>query len=123
VVADGDNAHINLPGLHIDTHGDQAKVDIAGIHIDASQDEATVRVMRDVRLLGHPFSRHKNGIRATFIAKRDNLPNGFRFVAYEASGPKTGPLAVAEVRSREEIDGGDRLYHDIQRLVRRNGGA
>lgn len=119
----GDNAHVDLPGIHIDADGDNAKVDIAGIHIDAAQNEATVHVVRDVRLLGHPFSRRKDGIRATFIAKRDDLPDGYRFVGYEASGPKTGPLTVAVVRSHEEIDDGDHLYHDIQRLVRRNGGA
>jgi hypothetical protein len=123
IQTDGDNAHIDLPGLHIDTTGDSAKVDIAGLHIDAAEDEATVRVTRDVRLLGHPFTRRKGGLRATFIAKRDNLPDGYRFVGYEASGPKTGPLTVAEVRSREAIDDGDHLYRDIRRLVRRNGGA
>lgn len=123
VTADNDSAHVDLPGLHIDADGDNAKVDIAGIHIDAAQDAATVRVVRDVRLLGHPFSRRKEGIRATFIAKRDGLPDGYRFVGYEASGPRVGPLTIALVRSREELNDGDHLYHDIQRLVRRNGGA
>jgi len=125
VVVDGDDqeAHVNLPGLHIDADGDNAKVDIGGIHVDASEDQATVRVQRDVRLRGEAFSREKNGLRATFIAKRDNLPDGYRYVGYEASGPKQGPLTVAIVKSRDEISHGSRLQHDLERLVRRNGGA
>jgi hypothetical protein len=122
---DGDNgqAHVNLPGLHIDADNGAAKVDVAGVHIDASDDSQTVRITRDVRLRGEGFSPEKRGVRATFIAKREDMPGGFQFVGYEASGPKTGPLAVAIVRSHEDINNGNRLYHDIQRLVRRNGGA
>lgn len=122
-VDDDDNAHVNLPGLHIDANDNGARVDVAGIHIDANDTNATVRMMRTVRLRGHPFAREKDGIRATFIAHREDLPGGYRVVGYEASGPKTGPLSVAIIKSREDVheDGG--LYEDIQRLVRRNGGA
>jgi hypothetical protein len=118
-----DHAHVHLPGLHIDADGENAKVDIGGVHIDANDENATVHVMRDVRLRGQAFSRERRGLRAFFIAKRENLPDGYRFVGYQASGPKTGPLTVAVVRSRDEFDHGDRLYRDVQRLVRRNGGA
>jgi hypothetical protein len=123
VVGDGENAHVNLPGLHIDADGENAKVDIGGIHVDANEDQATVRVFRDVRLRGQAFSRERNGLRATFIAKRDDLPDGYRFVGYEASGPKKGPLAVAIVKSRDEISHGSHMLRDLERLVRRNGGA
>lgn len=125
VEVDDDNgaAHVNLPGLHIDTEGENAKVDIGGIHVDANEGQTTVRVIRDVRLRGEAFSRERNGLRATFIARRDNLADGYRSVGYEASGPKQGPLTVAIVKSREEIGHGGRLLHDIERLVRRNGGA
>jgi hypothetical protein len=124
VVAHGDDgdAHINLPGMHIDAEGDNATVDIGGIHVDANQDQATMHVIRDVRLRGEAFSRERNGVRATFFARRDDLPDGYRFVGYQAAGPKTGPLAVAVVKSREASPG-DRLYRDVARLVRRNGGA
>jgi hypothetical protein len=120
---DGHSSHVRLPGLHIDAEGDNAKLDIAGLHIDANDDHQTVKMVRDVRLRGEAFSREKRGLRAFFIAKRQDLPDGYRFVGYQASGPKTGPLTVAVVKSREELDHGDRLYRDIQRLVRLNGGA
>jgi hypothetical protein len=44
-------------------------------------------------------------------------------VGYQASGPKAGPLTIAVVKSRDDIGNGGRLYRDIERLVRRNGGA
>lgn len=121
--SDNDRAHVSLPGLHIDADDNGAKVDVAGIHIDANDTNATVRMMHDVRLRGQAFSRERNGIRATFIAHRDDLPGGWQVVGYEASGPKTGPLAVAIMRSHDDIHDDGRLYGDIQRLVRRNGGA
>jgi hypothetical protein len=119
---DHDHAHVNLPGLHIDADDDNANIDVAGIHINADDGHQTVRIMHDVRLRGEPFSRERRGLRATFISQQDNA-GGYRFVGYEASGPKSGPLTVAIVKSNNEIDNGNRLYHDIQRLVRRNGGA
>ena len=127
VTGDGDHdrAHIDLPGIHIDADdaNDNAKIDVAGVHIDASNDQATVRMMRDVRLPGEGLSRERNGVRATFIARRDDLPGGYRYVGYEAAGPKTGPLTIATVRAHDDMDDHGRLYHDIRRLVRRNGGA
>lgn len=120
---DNDHAHIDLPGVHIDADHDNAQVDVAGVHIDAAGDQATIRAYRDVRLEGEGLSRERNGVRATFIARREDLPDGYRFVGYEASGPKTGPLTIATVRSRNDMDNHGRLYHDIRRLVRRNGGA
>jgi hypothetical protein len=123
VSTDNDHAHVSLPGLHIDADDNNAKLDIGGMHIDANDETATFRMMRDVRLRGEAFSREKRGLRAFFLVKRDNLPDGYRFVGYSASGPKTGPLTVALVRSRDEVNHGDHLYRDIQRLVRLNGGA
>ena len=118
-----EGGEVNLPGVHVSSRGDHANVDVMGIHVEANGEDATVHVMRDVRLAGHAFSRERDGVRATFIAKRDNLPDGYRFVGYQAAGPKTGPITVAVVKSRDEISDGDRLYRDIRRLVRRNGGA
>ena len=118
-----EDGEVNLPGVHVSSRGDHANVDVMGIHVEANGQDATVHVMRDVRLAGHAFSRERDGVRATFIAKRDNLPDGYRFVGYQAAGPKTGPITVAVVKSRDEISDGDRLYRDIRRLVRRNGGA
>lgn len=117
--------HVNLPGIHVDANEntDSARVRIGPIKIDANSDGMTMRSVRDVRLRGEQLSREKRGVRATFIAERKGLPEGSRFVAYEAGGPKAGPLTVATVRSNEEIDDGDRIYRDVKRLVRENGGV
>ena len=76
-----------------------------------------------MRLRGEQLSREKRGIRATFISSRKNAADGYRFVGYEAAGPKVGPLTVAVVKSKSEIDQDDRLYKAVRRLVRANGGV
>lgn len=119
----GDQAHIDLPGIHIDASDDNAKVDVAGVHIDATDNAATVRVYQDVRLAGQGLSRERNGVHAMLIVRRDDLPGGWRTVGYEAGGPKTGPLTVAIVRSRGDVEMHGRIEHDLRRLVRMNSGA
>jgi hypothetical protein len=124
-----DTAHVKLPFLevHADDATDQADVRIAGMHIQAKDDAATIRMYRDVRLKGEAFARQKRGVRATFIYTGKQLPEGHRFVGYEAAGPKMGPLAVATVRSNQGDDDirihNDDVYKDVKRLVRRNGGV
>lgn len=115
---------VNLPGIHIDAddRNDSATVQVGPINIQAGDEGATIRIRRDVRLKGEHLSREKRGIRATFIAEREGLPNGYSFVAYEAGGPKVGPLTVATVKGRQDLDD-EKLKRDIQRLVRRNGGV
>jgi hypothetical protein len=123
VVADDHTAEVNLPGIHISAKDDDADVRIGGVRINANEDEQTIHVMRDVRLRGEALSRTKRGIRATFIAASKASATGYRFVGYEAAGPRTGPLTVAVVKSKAEYSHDDDIARDIKRLVRRNGGA
>ena len=120
-----DTAHIDLPGIHINADGDTEHADIrlGAVQINAGGEAATIRMFRDVRLRGEAFSREKRGLRATFIYTGKNLPNGYRFVGYEAGGPKAGPLTVAVMRSNLDGDNHDRAYDDVKRLVRKNGGV
>lgn len=116
---------IDLPGIHIvaNENDDTAKVQVGPIKIDAGGDGATIRIRRDVRLRGEALNPEKRGLRATFIYAGDDLANGYRFVGYEAGGPKRGPITVAVVKSKtEEPDEGD-LHRDVKRLVRKNGGV
>lgn len=118
----GETTNVDLPGIHISADNDKADVHVGPIHVDASGDTATVRSVRDVRMRGEALSRTQRGIRAMFIYAGDHLANGYRYVGYEASGPRTGPLAVAIVKSRTDRGHGD-IYGDVKRLVRRNGGT
>jgi hypothetical protein len=127
VVAEGDGGvtRVDLPGIHIvaDDNEDSAKVQVGPIRIDAGGDTATIRIRRDVRLRGEALNPERRGLRATFIYTGEDLGDGYRFVGYEAGGPKRGPITVAVVKSKtEEHDDGD-LHRDIKRLVRRNGGV
>ena len=118
-----DHAKIDLPGLHINAGDEKADVRVGPIHVDANGDTATVRSLQDVRMRGEQFSRQKRGIRAMFVYAGDELGGGYKYVGYEAAGPRTGPLTVALVKSK--TDGGFHgdIYGDVKRLVRRNGGT
>ncbi|WP_309092403.1 hypothetical protein [Phenylobacterium sp.] len=125
VVAEGGGTtRVNLPGIHIvaDEEDDSASVRIGPLHLDADGENAVIHIRRDVRLKGEALSRHKRGIRATFISHAEG-PQGDRVVGYEAGGPKTGPLTVAIMRSKSDVHDGDDVYGDIKRLVRKNGGV
>jgi len=123
VSENGETTRVDLPGIHIQARDEDADVRIGGIRINANGDEETVHIVRDVRMRGEAFSRVKRGIRATFISSTKADANGYRFVGYEAAGPRTGPLTVAIVKAKSEIDHDDDVVHDVQRLVRRNGGT
>jgi|KBSMisStandDraft_5_1062788.scaffolds.fasta_scaffold249645_1 hypothetical protein len=123
VSGDGESTRVDLPGIHISAQDDNANVSVGGIRINANEDESTIHIIREVRMRGEAFSRQKRGIRATFISTNKADPNGYRFVGYEASGPKTGPITVAIVKAKSEIDNDDDIARDVRRLVRRNGGA
>lgn len=125
VTEEGGTTRVNLPGIRVVANdaNDTANVKVGPITIDAGDDGATVRMRRDVRLRGEALNRDKRGLRAMFIYTGDDLPQGYRFVGYEAGGPKAGPITVAVVKSKSEgPDGGD-LYPDVKRLVRKNGGV
>jgi hypothetical protein len=123
--ADGEErTQVDFPGLHIKAEGDQANVRVGPIHINADGDNstATIKLYRDVRLRGEALSREKRGMRATFIYAGDDLSGGYKYLGYEASGPKTGPIVVAVVKSTTE-NRHDDMYDDVKKLVRRNGGT
>jgi len=120
----GESTNIDLPGLHIvaDDHDDSADVQVGSLKVKAGGETVTVRNgPRDVRLRGEALNPERRGVRASFVYHGQNLPNGYRFVGYEAGGPKAGPLTVAVVRSRKAD--ADRISGDVVRLVRLNGGV
>jgi len=120
---DGETSRIDLPGVHISEDGDDANIRIGPLKVDSTGDDTTVNIYRDVRMRGEALAREKRGLRATFIYTGKDLPEGYRYVGYEAGGPKTGPLTIAKVRSKVDTESGDKIYHDVQELVRRNGGV
>lgn len=121
--APGDHVRVDLPGLHVSADDGGANVKVGGVSVDADGESGTaaVRTARDVRLRGEAFSREKRGYRASYVFAKGDLPDGLKAVGYEAGGPRTGPLAVAVIKSRG--DDHDRLYHDATALVRKNGGV
>jgi len=132
VQANGDDADIRLPGMHIETKGDQASVRIGGIHIDANDNTGTVDIEGgdngdSVSIRAQDDSAEVRAMaagdatRASWILT-DNRPSagGWRLVGYEARGPVGGPLVVATVRSRDRNRG--RVFEDAKDLVALNAG-
>jgi len=120
---DGETTRVDLPGIHISARDDNADVRVGGIRINSDDDQSTIHIFRDVRLRGEALSREKRGIRATFIAATKADGSVYRYVGYEAAGPKTGPITIAIVKAKSEINHDDDVARDVRRLVRRNGGA
>jgi hypothetical protein len=115
----GEVTQVRLPGIDIVAGEEDAKVKIGGVTIDAGEDRLTMRNWRDVRLKGEALSREKRGFRATFM-RHGELQNGYEYVGYEAGGPRRGPITVAVVKSRVDLED---VRDDVTRLVRRNGGV
>ncbi|HEX4180265.1 MAG TPA: hypothetical protein VHY32_05705 [Caulobacteraceae bacterium] len=129
-VKDGDNACIDVPGVHIDAHGDKAVVRVLGVTIDADSDKANVHA----GLGGDKavVSADQNGaeIRAIdqggpnanlvlVLASERPGPTGLHSVGYMARGPASGPLVVAEFKNpRAHVHSED--DHDIRRLLDKN---
>lgn len=117
-----EQAHIDLPGIHIDAdEGGKADVNVGPIHVNAGENGAVIRMDRDVRLRGEAFSREKHGFRATYILANQNLKDGWSAVGYEAGGPKTGPVTIAVVKAHNGNH--HDVFDDVKRLVRKNGGV
>lgn len=148
--ARADSAHVSAPGMTVDAEGDRASVHMPGIHVEADGDKADVRIGgivihandQDASVNGHlttgegekavSFKARDDAaeirtrspgeaIRQTYLLT-DNResPNGWRTVGYEARGPRTGPIVVATVRTRER--NADRVFDDAKDLVTLNVG-
>ena len=128
---DDDHVNINLPGVHIQADGGRAKVNVAGVHVNADDATQQVHVEGGHGPFGRPgrFTIDANDggavIRTRSVGKdvRDSLviaadssgPQGWRAVGYQAAGPRSGPLVVAVVRSKD--DEHSHLFEDARRLA------
>jgi hypothetical protein len=148
--ADGDSAHISAPGMKVDAEGDRASVHMPGLHVEADGDNADVRIGGitihandgDASVNGHLTTGDKSdqvsiqahddaaeirtrapgeAVRQTYLLTDNRpAPQGWRTVGYEARGPRTGPIVVATIRSRER--NADDVFDDAKRLVTLNVG-
>ena len=122
----GDNAKIDLPGLHIDAHGDKAKLRIMGMDIDADGDKADIKTGSGTtgttihagpggaEIRANDVGQHAAEL--VFILAGDNAgPSGYRAVGYIARGPVAGPLVVGEFKSKDRHQEGH--DHDLDHLI------
>ncbi len=137
--SDKDSVDINLPGIHIHARGDgHTDVDTAGVHVNANGhgargDHADVEIGDTGD--GHGVTvnatdggaqirmdERGSGFRARYILASETAgPHGYRMAGYEARGPSSGPIVVAQVLAKSHDH--DDLSHDVRQLLRRNVGG
>jgi hypothetical protein len=128
-VSDGggrDRAHIDLPGFHLDASDGKATIRMPGVSVDADDDNATVSAggPRGAQVVAHDGRAEikaggvgPNGADVTYLLASDVAgPNGYRAVGYVAKGPTSGPLVVAEFRTRQH-DQHNLTDRGVRRLV------
>ena len=130
---DHDRANIDLPGLHVKADGDKATVNLPGIHINAEGDVAhittSIGALKNAKIdanddgarIEADMTDAANVDMTWFVVAKAAGPNGDHMVGYYARGPKSGPLVVAQMRSKSDhqkgspsnLFGGD----DVHKLV------
>jgi hypothetical protein len=125
---DKDEAHIDLPGFHLNASHGKADIRMPGVNIDADDDNANVTTGlggaggASVRAHGGGAEIRAGGVGAngadvTYLLASDRPgPNGYRAAGYIAKGPAGGPLVVGEFRTREREHNG-MGEHGLSRLV------
>ena len=107
----GKQAHIDLPGFHLNATDGKASIRMPGVSIDANDDDANVTTS-----VGHAQSTvqaheggaeirtggvNANGVDVTYLlAAHAPGPHGYRVAGYMAKGPAAGPLVVGTFRVR-----------------------
>lgn len=113
-----DHANIDLPGLHVKTDGDKAMVNLPGIHINAEGDVAhistNIGALKNAKIdanddgakIEADMTDSANVDMTWYVVAKAAGPKGDHMVGYYARGPKTGPLVVAQMRSKSEHQNG-----------------
>ena len=126
-----DNVDIDLPGISIHADDKNAKVHVAGMHIDADGQNNSVKInggrgptggrgqftvdANDSGAVIRSRAFGANVEQSLVVASKTPGPEGWRTVAYEAVGPKGGPLVVANFQSK--ADDHDPLFEQVKALA------
>ncbi len=116
---DHEKANVDLPGLHIRTDGDHAQISLPGVNINAEGDKAhiatnigkmkntTIDANDGGAIIRTNMTDAGNTNRTWIVANKVAGSGGYHTVAYIARGPNSGPLVIAQVKSKEEHDHSD----------------
>ena len=127
-----DQAHIDLPGFHLNASGDKASIHMPGVNIDADNDKAQVSTgfgdRHQAVVNAHDGGAEiraggvgPNGTDVTYLLASDSAgPSGYMAVGYVAKGPSSGPLVVGVFRAREHHGHAEGGEDGLDRLVDMN---
>ena len=115
---------INFPGIHIHADGKDSKDDKghASVSIGGGSGKPGVLVNAQDHGAEIHVDESTNGLKRVVIHASDVAgPNGFKLVGFEARGPRSGPLVVAIVKSKDNDH--DIFHDDVRSLLDRNVGG
>ena len=127
-----DDVNINLPGISIHADDKNANVHVGGVHINADDDTHSVKIngggngpmggrgqftvdASDNGAVIRARAFGPNIEQSLILASKAPGPEGWRTVGYEAVGPKSGPLVVANFRSK--VEDRDMVFQDVKALA------
>ncbi len=127
-----DDVNINLPGISIHADDKNANVHVGGVHIDADDSTHSVKIngggngpmgrrgqftvdANDNGAVIRARAFGPNVEQSLILASKAPGPDGWRTLAYEAVGPKSGPLVIANLRSKTEDR--DMVFEDVKALA------
>ena len=127
-----DQAHIDLPGFHLNASGGKASIHMPGVNIDADNDRAQVATgfggARQAVVNAHDGGAEirtggvgTGGTDITYLLATDTPgPSGYRVVGYVAKGPVSGPLVIGVFKAREHHGPSGSGEDGLNRLVDMN---
>ena len=128
----GGQAHIDLPGFHLNASDGKADIQMPGVSINANGDDAKVTTGAggegQATVNAHSGGAeirtggvNANGAKMTYLLASDLPgPTGYSVVGYRAEGPAQGPLVLAVFRAKGRDHHGDMGGDGLDRLVSMN---
>ncbi len=126
---DKDRVDIDVPGVHI--HADEngaANIQTPGATVTASANGGAVVHAKGVNINTNDngaqvrIKESGAGTRSMFLLVADTPgPHGYRYVGYQARGPESGPIVIAQFKGKTEDS--DELRHEADKLLERNVGG
>ena len=127
-----EHVSVDLPSIHIKSDGDVAKVNLPGININANEGSAhiatnigpiknmTIDANDKDAVIQSNLTDAANTNRTWFSVSDHGGQNGYHAVGYVARGPNSGPLVIAQLKSKGEHDhdpGREFFLDDVRHLV------
>jgi hypothetical protein len=126
-----DEAHVNLPGIHINADHGKADVSVFGVKVSADNNNArissdwgpyknTVVHANDAGAEVRAGDVGANGADLVYVLTGRSKTSDWTGMGYMARGPASGPLVVAQFKSKSDTNHHDWRHSGMDDLLRLN---